>query len=142
MECRYCLESGGELITPCECKTPVHHICLVKWIETSHRVNCEICNHTWGDTISKKIEKARLIFNLLKAASFVIVLNIFWAIFGLKIVAKWTFAALLTACVLNVCGAVVFVPFIIIQPFFAPVSMLGCLFFLGKTCFPLIEQYL
>lgn len=47
MQCRYCLESSGDFIFPCSCKTPVHAKCLNKWIDTSNRDSCEICTDSW-----------------------------------------------------------------------------------------------
>ena len=46
MECRICYEEGGVFVSPCKCKgdTNVHEACLRKWIETSKRDSCEICN--------------------------------------------------------------------------------------------------
>jgi len=59
-KCRYCYDSGGELINPCECKGSnewVHYDCLVKWQRSSllsqsthpdHQTNiesvCNVCN--------------------------------------------------------------------------------------------------
>ena len=43
--CRICLE-GGDLISPCNCSGTsafVHEECLVRWLRTSKRTNCEIC---------------------------------------------------------------------------------------------------
>ena len=41
--CRICFEPG-DLIQPCDCKTSyVHQECLLKWLNTSRRTNCEIC---------------------------------------------------------------------------------------------------
>jgi len=142
MQCRYCLETSGELIHPCKCTTPVHHKCLVKWLETSNRVDCEICNHLWHDNVAKQIEEARVILNLVKASSFVILFNIFTSLMGLNIIAKCTLVATLVACALNVCNIVVFMPFIIARPYFAPVSMLTCLLFVGQRIIPIIDEYL
>ena len=46
MTCRICLEPGGK--TFCKCKGTagnVHEECLIKWLDTSHRDQCEICKH-------------------------------------------------------------------------------------------------
>jgi hypothetical protein len=50
--CRICLESEGELIIPCDCKTnPIHRTCLDQWRaevkdgKNFHR--CEICHFTY-----------------------------------------------------------------------------------------------
>jgi len=43
--CRICLE-GGDLVSPCNCSGTsafVHEECLVRWLRTSKRTNCEIC---------------------------------------------------------------------------------------------------
>ena len=43
--CRICLE-GGDLISPCNCSGTtafVHEECLVHWLRTSKRTDCEIC---------------------------------------------------------------------------------------------------
>ena len=48
MTCRICLEPGGQ--TFCKCKGTtgkVHQECLVKWLEGSHRDQCEICKYTF-----------------------------------------------------------------------------------------------
>ena len=44
--CRICLETGGEMIQPCDCSGSaalVHKDCLVKWLKISKRTSCEIC---------------------------------------------------------------------------------------------------
>jgi hypothetical protein len=46
MTCRICLEDGGELIQPCNCKgtaANVHPDCLIKWLNISGTTSCEIC---------------------------------------------------------------------------------------------------
>lgn len=50
--CRICLESEGELIIPCDCKTnPIHRTCLDRWrAERKDGKNfdrCEICHFTY-----------------------------------------------------------------------------------------------
>ena len=46
MECRICYGEDGIFVHPCKCKGDinVHEECLRKWIETSKRTKCEICN--------------------------------------------------------------------------------------------------
>ena len=46
MECRICYGDEGVFVHPCKCKgdTNVHEECLRKWIESSGRTTCEICN--------------------------------------------------------------------------------------------------
>ena len=49
MTCRICLEEG-ELISPCMCAGTtafVHEACLVKWLNTSGRTDCEICKYEY-----------------------------------------------------------------------------------------------
>ncbi|PSC70102.1 putative E3 ubiquitin ligase SUD1 [Micractinium conductrix] len=54
-QCKYCLqpadaEEGGELMSPCACRTPVHQRCLLQWLLQSRRgnvVQCEICHTNW-----------------------------------------------------------------------------------------------
>ena len=49
MTCRICLEEG-DLIQPCNCSGTaayVHKECLVKWLNTSGRTDCEICKYTY-----------------------------------------------------------------------------------------------
>lgn len=44
MQCKYCYENFGNTIYPCDCKNPVHVLCLIKW--NSYRkksTHCEIC---------------------------------------------------------------------------------------------------
>lgn len=46
MTCRICLEPGGQAF--CKCKGSsglVHHACLKKWLQVSHRETCEICQY-------------------------------------------------------------------------------------------------
>ena len=50
--CRICLESEGELIIPCDCKTnPLHRTCLDRWRaevkEGKNFERCEICHFTY-----------------------------------------------------------------------------------------------
>ena len=62
--CRICFEPHNEshtLIQPCNCKTSyVHETCLLKWLKTSHRTNCEICLFQYN--IHKKPTKKPLLF--------------------------------------------------------------------------------
>ncbi len=46
MECRICYGDEGVFVHPCKCKgdTNVHEACLRKWMESSGRTSCEICN--------------------------------------------------------------------------------------------------
>tara|TARA_B100000902_G_C27307177_1_gene916191 strand:+ start:1989 stop:2705 length:717 start_codon:yes stop_codon:yes gene_type:complete len=50
MSCRVCLEEetdGNKFVSPCKCKGDagnIHEKCLIQWIETSDRQECEICN--------------------------------------------------------------------------------------------------
>jgi hypothetical protein len=49
MTCRICLEDG-DLISPCNCTGTaayVHEECLVKWLNTSGRSDCEICKYEY-----------------------------------------------------------------------------------------------
>lgn len=49
MTCRICLEEG-ELIQPCNCTgttAHVHEKCLLKWLHTSSRTDCEICKYNY-----------------------------------------------------------------------------------------------
>ncbi|KAI1286123.1 E3 ubiquitin-protein ligase MARCHF2 [Halotydeus destructor] len=50
--CRICLQATPkELITPCECSGSqgfVHFECLSKWIESSRRIRCSVCNSTYS----------------------------------------------------------------------------------------------
>lgn len=49
MTCRICLEEG-DLIQPCNCAgttAHVHEECLVKWLATSNRTDCEICKYKY-----------------------------------------------------------------------------------------------
>ena len=48
MQCRYCLEETNPLVFPCDCKTPVHPKCLLKWRSVSNRTECEICQTSWA----------------------------------------------------------------------------------------------
>lgn len=46
LTCRICLEDGGHLIAPCDCKGTSGHIhaeCLNKWVKESGNTECEIC---------------------------------------------------------------------------------------------------
>lgn len=51
--CRICLEKesrSNKFVYPCKCKGDVgkiHEKCLIKWIETSKRSNCEICSYDY-----------------------------------------------------------------------------------------------
>ena len=142
MQCRYCLESTGEFIHPCKCKNPVHHECLGKWLGISNRLTCEVCNHPWSDDIVNNVEEAELYLTIVTMASFVIAFNLLVSLLSIKMVATFTLVCTLGACALNVCNIVVFMPFVIIHPYFASVSMLTCLLFVGQTALPLIEQHL
>jgi len=54
MACRICLEPGGQ--TFCKCKGTsglVHHTCLKKWLDVSHRGTCEICTYEFQKTTHK-----------------------------------------------------------------------------------------
>ena len=49
MTCRICLEEG-DLIQPCNCTGTtayVHEKCLMKWLNTSNRSDCEICKYEY-----------------------------------------------------------------------------------------------
>lgn len=49
MTCRICLEEG-DLIQPCNCTGTtayVHEECLLKWLTTSNRSDCEICKYEY-----------------------------------------------------------------------------------------------
>lgn len=49
MTCRICLEEG-DLISPCNCTGTaafVHAECLVRWLNTSGRTDCEICKYEY-----------------------------------------------------------------------------------------------
>lgn len=49
MTCRICLEEG-DLIQPCYCSGTtayVHEKCLMKWLSTSNRSDCEICKYEY-----------------------------------------------------------------------------------------------
>ena len=54
MTCRICLEDDGVLISACRCKGfdhgYTHEECLRKWVETSDRTRCEICNEKYTIT--------------------------------------------------------------------------------------------
>jgi hypothetical protein len=51
--CRICLEPG-ELLQPCDCKTSyVHKECLLKWLNTSRRTNCEVCLFEYNIKLNK-----------------------------------------------------------------------------------------
>ena len=54
MTCRICLEDDGILISACRCKGfdhgYTHEECLRKWVETSDRTRCEICNEKYTIT--------------------------------------------------------------------------------------------
>lgn len=46
MDCRYCFESNGNLISPCDCSGSqlfVHIACIKEWMELSGQINCRIC---------------------------------------------------------------------------------------------------
>jgi len=61
--CRICLEPG-ELLQPCDCKTSyVHKECLLKWLETSGRTNCEICLFEYKIELSKRPTPQKLLFS-------------------------------------------------------------------------------
>ena len=49
MTCRICLEEG-DLVQPCDCRGSTAHVhteCLIKWLATSGRTNCEICHYEY-----------------------------------------------------------------------------------------------
>ena len=49
MTCRICLDEG-DLISPCLCTGTaayVHEECLLKWLNTSGRTDCEICKYEY-----------------------------------------------------------------------------------------------
>lgn len=54
MTCRICLDDDGVLISACRCKGfdhgYTHEECLRKWVETSDRTRCEICNEKYTIT--------------------------------------------------------------------------------------------
>ena len=61
--CRICLEPG-ELIQPCNCKTSyVHEECLLKWLNTSRRTNCEICLFEYNIKFEKVPKPPVLLFS-------------------------------------------------------------------------------
>lgn len=66
MACRVCLEEeeteNNKFVTPCKCKGDagiIHEKCLNKWIETSGRNECEICNtsYTKKEIMSFQLKK-------------------------------------------------------------------------------------
>ena len=65
MSCRICFEEESDdniFVTPCACKGDagiIHEKCLKKWIETSDRTTCEICNEDYcqKDVPSIQIKK-------------------------------------------------------------------------------------
>ena len=51
MTCRICLEEEGDMIQPCNCRgslANVHPDCLVRWLNISHKTECEICNFKYA----------------------------------------------------------------------------------------------
>ena len=57
LQCRYCLDTNDNdfgFIMPCNCSTPVHKECLIRWIyhrinnRNLNNLNCEICNSTYS----------------------------------------------------------------------------------------------
>jgi hypothetical protein len=57
MECRICLEGGGNLVQPCNCKgtaASVHAECLERWINVSGKEQCEICNYAYETEDAKE----------------------------------------------------------------------------------------
>lgn len=86
MVCRICLQSDGDLITPCNCKGSQQHVhlkCLKKWIKKKYESNknykkCEICkknyfiiflNNTNNDYFKK-------VFGTLLIISLLLIINI------------------------------------------------------------------
>ena len=58
MTCRICLDDG-DLISPCRCTGTaafVHEKCLVRWLNTSKRTDCEICKfeYVFEEVIERK----------------------------------------------------------------------------------------
>lgn len=61
--CRICFEPG-ELIQPCNCKTSfIHEECLLKWLNTSRRTNCEICLFEYNIKFKKLPKPPVLLFS-------------------------------------------------------------------------------
>ena len=45
-QCRMCLENMDieqGYIHPCQCTSPVHETCLLKWVQSSQKDVCEVC---------------------------------------------------------------------------------------------------
>lgn len=60
MTCRICLEED-DLITPCKCSGTtayVHERCLLRWLSTSGRTNCEICQYEY---IFQEVEETKCV---------------------------------------------------------------------------------
>ena len=43
-ECYICLENCNSEVSPCDCKVPVHLLCLNTYYQLSGRENCSICD--------------------------------------------------------------------------------------------------
>jgi len=58
-ECRYCLEGGGQLMSPCNCKGHikwVHVQCWLAWFMKSNNNTCEICKQKYYIPCSNLME--------------------------------------------------------------------------------------
>lgn len=53
-ECRYCLQGGGDMISPCHCKGHlewVHVRCWTQWQTHKNNTYCEICHSKYSFSI-------------------------------------------------------------------------------------------
>jgi hypothetical protein len=53
MTCKYCYESGNNLISPCKCDGHlkyVHKDCLTSWLKVNNSDRCELCHEYYSYT--------------------------------------------------------------------------------------------
>ena len=64
--CRYCFEEGdfNNLISACDCNTPVHKDCIKQWIETSEHDYCEICKKNYNGILIIKRKSIKYYFEI------------------------------------------------------------------------------
>ena len=62
-----CLPAAGQLVQPCQCRTPVHARCLSQWVFHSYQRggrrdpgHCEVCRAAWSGEMTGEVGQAWL----------------------------------------------------------------------------------
>jgi len=80
-QCRYCFEyiKPTKRLYPCNCKTPVHYDCLLRWnkVRNSNFTKCEICKYYYNSEWKNMLMNSN-IYLLIKIFIFMICIYTFY----------------------------------------------------------------